>query len=111
MNEKALDFEDDFAQEEFSVTDPKALGRVAFVYNTMKNIIRGSRIKVSYELNQPFTDMGRVSIIGREIIITDPSQFVKASGFASNMTILPEKNDLTVGIDFIFNDLTRKIGE
>lgn len=93
-----------------SVMNPKRLKQIEFVYKTMKYIVKGKELKVSYELNQPYTSMGSVSIVGKEIRVTNPALFLRASGFASNLEIYP-KTDGTVQMDFTFHNLTRKAGK
>ena len=92
------------------VTNPECLRRIAFVYKAMRHIVRGSGVKISYELNQPFISSGSVTIIGKRINIENPSLFVKAARLANTFEVYPKTNK-TVQLDFGFDGLAKKVSE
>lgn len=90
MKETQLDFDKDFESDEeamafvdevvteianseasTSVTIPERVKRVEVAYKALRLIAKGKDVDVTYELNAPYTSMGSVSIVGKEVIITN----------------------------------------
>lgn len=83
--------------------------QVKTAYKALRFITNGKDVDVIYELNKPYTSMGSISIIGKEIIITSPKMFARVAEMASNFEVYP-KTDGTVQMNFTFHNLTRKVG-
>lgn len=128
MKETQLDFDKDFESDEeamafvdevvteianseagTSVTIPERVKRVEVAYKALRLIAKGKDVDVTYELNAPYTSMGSVSIVGKEVIITNPVLFAKVAEMASNFEVYPKTNG-TVEMNFTFHNLTRKVG-
>lgn len=128
MKETQLDFDKDFESDEeamafvdevvteianseasTSVTIPERVRRVEVAYKALRLIAKGKDVDVTYELNAPYTSMGSVSIVGKEVIITNPALFAKVAEMASNFEVYPKTNG-TVEMNFTFHNLTRKVG-
>lgn len=128
MKETQLDFDKDFESDEeamafvdevvteianseagTSVTIPERVKRVEVAYKALRLIAKGKDVYVTYELNAPYTSMGSVSIVGKEVIITNPALFAKVAEMASNFEVYPKTNG-TVEMNFTFHNLTRKVG-
>lgn len=92
------------------VTNPECLKRIEFVYRAVKYGIRGKKLKVLHELNKPFMGSGAVSVIGKDIRVTNPELFVKASKLADSFEVYPKVNG-TVQLDFGFDGLVKKASE
>lgn len=92
------------------VINPECLRRVSLVYRVMKRITKGERIKISYEVNQPFISAGSITIVGKNIQIINPKLFVEAARLANTMEVYP-KTDSTVQLDFGFDGLAKKVGK
>lgn len=132
MKETPFDFDKDFDTEEeamisvnevmtkianaisedeagISVTVPERVKQVEAAYKAMRLIAKGKNVDITYELNTPYTSMGSVSVVGKEIVITNPALFAKIAAMASNFEVYP-KTDGTVQMNFTFHNLTRKVG-
>lgn len=92
------------------VTNPECLHRISFVYRTMKRIVKGKKVKISYELNKPFISAGSITIVGKNIQIVNPKLFVEAAGLADTMEVYPKTNS-TMQLDFGFDGLAKKASE
>lgn len=91
-----------------SVLDANKLKQIQFTYLALRYMSKGSRAKVTYTLNEPYTSVGYVSITGRNIKLKHPEWFAKIADYASNVEVYPKTNG-TVQINFTFHGLTRKI--
>ena len=98
------------SEEGVSVANPGAVRTVGIVYNVMKSIVKGVGTQVTYKLNAPYLSMGSVSITGKDIIVSNPSLFMKFAKLASNLNVYP-KVDGTVVIDLGFHGLIRKVAD
>lgn len=92
-----------------SVVDSQKMQCIEMVSEAMKQIITGTDVKISCELHEPYASMGAVSVVGKEIIVTDTKSFALAAKLASNIEVYP-KVDGTTQINFTFHNLTRKVG-
>jgi len=88
-----------------SVLNPVRMRELLYTYKAVKLLVRGSSAKVTYKLHQPFQSMGSVSITGKEILMRNPVNFIRAAKFASNVEAYP-KTDGTVCMTFTFHNLT-----
>jgi len=88
-----------------SVLNPVRMRELLYTYKAVKLLVRGSSAKVTYKLHQPFQSMGSVSITGKEILMRNPVNFIRAAKFASNVEAYP-KTDGTVCMTFTFHGLT-----
>lgn len=133
MNENDFDFENDFmtdyeAEEAFddiilafdgqgdqdmtavSIVNPERLKCIALAYKIIKYLIKGKNVKFAYDIHEPYTSMGSISVVGRELKVENPTLFVKVVKLASNFEVYP-RTDGTVQMDFTFHKLTIKEGE
>lgn len=131
MNEKDLGFDTEFMSDEeveamldgivnavgecvkdenrrTSIINPYRIQMFIYTYKMLKFLCKGTKSKVTYELHEPYTSMGVVSVTGKELVFRKPEWFVKAVEFASNIDVYP-KTDGTVQIDFTFHGLTNAI--
>lgn len=92
-----------------SVTVPEKVKQIETAYKAMRLITKGKNVDIIYELNAPYTSMGSVSVVGKEIVITNPALFAKVAAMASNFEVYPKTNG-TVQMNFTFHNLTRKVG-
>ena len=88
-----------------SVLNTVRMRELLYTYKAVKLLVRGSSAKVTYKLHQPFQSMGSVSITGKEILMRNPVNFIRAAKFASNVEAYP-KTDGTVCMTFTFHGLT-----
>lgn len=91
-----------------SVINPEMVARVRNTSKLLKKIVKGKDVKITCELNEPYVSMGSVSIVGNEISIENPSDFVRAAMCATNFEVYP-KVDGTVQINLTFYGLARKV--
>ena len=77
-------------------------------YNTLKHLTKGTKVKVTYEMNEPYRSMGSVSITGKNITFKRPEAFVAAVKLASNFNVYPKTNG-TIVMDLTFHGLTTPI--
>lgn len=91
------------------VMRPDKVGMIATVYDAIKASTSGRGVKVSYELNAPYTSMGSISVIGKEIKIVNTKLFTMAVGLASNFEVYTKTNG-KVQMDLTFHNITRKVG-
>lgn len=87
------------------LADPNKTQAVLCTYKILKYLTKGTKAKVTYELNKPYKSMGCVSIVGKEIMFDNQEWFVTAVKLASNFDVYP-KTDGTVQMDFTFHGLT-----
>lgn len=92
-----------------SVVRPDKLEMIATVYDAVKASTGGRGVKVSYELNAPYTSMGSVSVIGKEIKIVNTKLFTMAVSLASNFEVYTKTNG-KIQMDLTFHNITRKVG-
>ena len=74
----------------------------------IKKAIEGDSVKVQYHLHEPYTSMGYISIIGKDVRIIDPKMFSAISQLASNIEVFP-KTDGSVQANLTFHGLTEHI--
>lgn len=101
----------EIAKEEsgVSVVRPDKLEMIAAAYDAVKASTSGKGVKVSYELNAPYTSMGSISVTGKEIKIVNTKLFTMAVSLASNFEVYT-KTDGKVQMDLTFHNITRKVG-
>lgn len=92
-----------------SVVRPDKLEMIAAAYDAVKASTGGREVKVSYELNAPYTSMGSISVVGKEIKIVNTKLFTMAVSLASNFEVYT-KTDGTVQMDLTFHNIARKVG-
>lgn len=81
--------------------------QIRAAHKALEMIAHGDNVCVTYDMNSPYTSMGAVSVVGKDIIITNPKLFSALIKIASNFEIY-QKTDGTVQMDFTFHNLTRK---
>jgi len=78
------------AESEPAIVNLPRVLQVEFAYAVMKYLakdIPGS--KLSYQLNEPFKNMGTVTLEAKQLVFTKREWFARAAEFASNMEIYP----------------------
>ena len=78
--------------------------QVMDVYKLMKQIAKGSKIRVNYKMHKPFSFAGAVTITGRNIEFLNPKEFIKAVQLADNYEVYPRTDGL-VQLNFGFSGL------
>lgn len=112
MDEVMMKIANDVSKDDdgTSVIVPERVKQVEAAYKAMRFIAKGKNVDITYELNAPYTSMGSVSVVGKEIAINNPALFAKVAEMASNFEIYPKTNG-TVQMNFTFHNLTRKVGD
>lgn len=112
VDEVIMEIANDVSKDEdgTSVIIPERVEYVETAYKALRFIAKGKNVDVTYELNEPYTSMGSVTVVGKEVIITNPVLFAKVASMASNFEVYPKTNG-TVQMNFTFHNLTRKVGD
>lgn len=112
VDEVIMEIANDVSKDEAgtSVIIPERVKQVETAYKTLRLIAKGKNVDVTYELNEPYTSMGSVTVVGKEVIITNPVLLAKVASMASNFEVYPKTNG-TVQMNFTFHNLTRKVGD
>lgn len=112
VDEVIMEIANDISKDEdgTSVIIPERVKHVETAYKALRFIAKGKNVDVTYELNEPYTSMGSVTVVGKEVIITNPVLFAKVASMASNFEVYPKTNG-TVQMNFTFHNLTRKVGD
>lgn len=84
------------------------LKQIQFAYSVLQYITRGTDVKVSYKLYEPFKTMGSISAEGPILEFDAPEWFCRVAEFANNTEVYPlTKNK--VRLTFTFHGLTTPI--
>lgn len=112
VDEVIMEIANDVSKDEAgtSVIIPERVKQVETAYKALRLIAKGKNVDVTYELNEPYTSMGSVTVVGKEVIITNPVLLAKVASMASNFEVYPKTNG-TVQMNFTFHNLTRKVGD
>ena len=111
MLDNLLDSLTEMIQESESRTSlvaPARLQQFAAAHNILKHLTKGTGVKLTYEMHEPFASVGSITVVGKNPKFRRPDLFVKAARLASNVDIYP-RTDGTIQIDFTFHGLTRAI--
>lgn len=82
--------------------DPDVERKIELVYKAMAHTVMGEDAKATYTFKDPLSHMGCVRVVGRGLIIPNPTLFSKLSKIASIFEVYP-KVDGTVQMDFGFD--------
>lgn len=94
-----------------SIVAPAQMQRLANTYRTVKRMTNGIKgVKVLCEVNEPFTSMGSISVIGRNIAFNNPELFMRSVKAANSFEVYP-KTDGTVQMNFTFHGLTTVVAK
>lgn len=96
------------ASEQPMMLNPNRFREFALVYKMLRDAFKGTDTIVTYKINEPFKSMGSISVIGENIIYTNPKVFLTAVKHASNFDSYP-KIDGTVQITFTFHGMANTI--
>ncbi|MBP5462707.1 MAG: hypothetical protein J6Y20_11390 [Lachnospiraceae bacterium] len=88
-----------------SIINPRKIQQGAFCYKTLRYMLKGTGATVAYHLHEPYTSMGCVSVVGKDISFRNPRWLIKMTEYASNVEVYP-KTDGTVQMNFTFHGLT-----
>lgn len=111
MLDSLLDSLTEMIQESESRTSlvvPARLQQFAAAHNILKHLTKGTGVRLTYEMHEPFASVGSITVVGKTPKFRRPDLFVKAARLASNVDIYP-RTDGTIQIDFTFHGLTRAI--
>lgn len=75
-------------------------------YDIVKQLTKGTHVKVEYHINEPVRSMGYVGIIGKNIPINNVDLFMQVTKLASNFNVYVKTNG-TIEIDFTFHGLVK----
>lgn len=89
-----------------AVVNIENVKNVVKAYELVKQLTKGTKVKVEYRINEPFRSMGYVSIVGKNIPINDFDLFMQIAKLASNFNAYVKTNG-TVEIDFTFHGLIK----
>lgn len=81
--------------------NPDIERHIELVYKAMAHTVMGENAKATYTFNDPLSHMGCVHVVGKGLIIPNPTLFSKLSKVASVFEVYP-KVDGTVQADFGF---------
>lgn len=90
------------------IVNPYRVKEFTESYNEIKEIIKLNKYKVEYLMYQPYTSMGAISIIGKDVNIYNTEVFSKACCRASNIDIY-KLSDGNIKIDLTFHGLTKSL--
>lgn len=88
-----------------SILDPEGMKKFASVYNAIQAISKGSHVKMTYGINEPFVGSGFIRIEGKNIVLKNTKVFTRAAKLASNFEVYPLVNG-NVRMAFTFDGLT-----
>lgn len=92
-----------------AVINPYRIQQMLYTYKVLKYLTKGIKeVKVSYELHEPYKNMGNVNVVGKDLIFRKPEWFMKAVELANNFEAYP-KTDGTVQMNFTFYGLTKSV--
>ena len=91
-----------------SVINTDGIKKVAIVYETMRRLLAGTGARISYELHEPWSSSGVVTVIAKSLSFTNISAFGEAARSAANYEIYP-RVDGRVQLNFAFDHLTEPI--
>lgn len=75
-------------------------------YDIVKQLIKGTNVKVEYHINEPVRSMGYVSIVGKNIPVNNVDLFMQVAKLASNFNVYVKTNG-TIEMDFTFHGLVK----
>lgn len=75
-------------------------------YDIVKQLTKGTHVKVEYRINEPVRSMGYVGIIGKNIPINNVDLFMQVTKLASNFNVYVKTNG-TIEMDFTFHGLVK----
>ena len=75
-------------------------------YDIVKQLTKGTHVKVEYHINEPVRSMGYVGIIGKNIPINNVDLFMQVTKLASNFNVYVKTNG-TIEMDFTFHGLVK----
>lgn len=104
---------DQLSEEEAkpAIVNPARMTHIGFSYAVMKYLtkdIPGGR--VSYQLNEPFKEVGSVSVEAANLCFSKTEWFARAAEFANNMEVYPLENGM-VRLTLTFFGIATKIQE
>ena len=92
-----------------SVVNPKRVREMSIVYEVLKRITKGRDIEVTYRVHEPFSSVGVISIVGKEISFSNIEAFDKIKAVVSNFEIYPRVSGV-IQMNFAFHGLTTPLG-
>ena len=92
-----------------SVVNPKRIREMLIVYEVLKKITKGRDIEVTYRVHEPFSSVGVISIVGKEISFSNIDAFDKIKTVVSNFEIYPRVSGV-IQMNFDFHGLTIPLG-
>lgn len=92
-----------------SVLNPEKTKMVLLIFNTLKNQLKRYNVEVNCRLNEPFSNMGCISITGKSPVFYDSTWLSAVAKLASNFNVYPKTNG-TVQMDFTFYGLSIPLG-
>jgi len=98
---KEIQIEDNKTQ----MINPKKIRHLLSVHKFLKSAVRGSGVKVTYKLCEPYKNTGSITINGKNITFNKPEQLIKAINASANFEVYPKTNG-TVEMNFTFYGLT-----
>lgn len=93
-----------------SITNIGTAERITHVYESLKELQRGTNNKVVSKLHYPMNSTGVVDVMGKKIVIKDTVKFCEAMNMCSNFEITPMA-DGTVEMNCMFYGLTQKVSD
>lgn len=90
------------------IVNPARYQQFQLAHNVLQKLTADTGMKVSYEIHEPFSSMGSISIEGEQLEFYNCRWLAKAIGFASNLEVYP----LTSGkirLVLTFHGLAKKV--
>lgn len=71
------------------VLNPLRVQQMRFSHSVMEKLARGSGMRVTYTMHEPFTSMGSITVEGDHLEFSDCKWLGRAMEFASNVEVYP----------------------
>ena len=90
------------------VLNPVRMTQIRFAHTVLENMTKGTDIKISTILHEPFNSMGSIGLVGDSLEFCNCKWLGRAIAFASNVEIFP-LNDGKIRMVLTFHGLTTSI--
>jgi len=91
-----------------AIINPFKVRGINASYEVLKKMLRGSGASVNMSIGDHYKSMGTITIIGKEMVFSEPRLLAAIMKTASNTDIYP-KTDGTIVIDITYHGITTPI--
>lgn len=89
-----------------AVINPRRIHDMKSAFDIVDKTFASSSVKISYKVNEPFKNMGSITLEGKNILFNDPKVFLEIATLANNVDIYPLVNG-KIRMSFGFNDIAK----